>query len=41
VAVKALDASYWVPSASYAYGAQPVEAVKADVPAKAGAGKLR
>jgi pectate lyase len=40
VAVKALDASYWVPSASYGYTAQAVDNVKAEVVSQAGAGKL-
>lgn len=40
VTVKALDAGYWVPSASYRYSAQAVDAVKAEVLAKAGAGSL-
>ena len=37
--VNKLDATYWVPSASYAYTAQPAAAVKAEVLEKAGAGK--
>ena len=38
--VKVLDASYWVPSASYGYTAQTPQAAKSEVLAKAGAGKL-
>ncbi|NML16051.1 pectate lyase family protein [Azohydromonas caseinilytica] len=37
--VNLLDAGYWVPGASYAYTAQPTGEVKAEVLAKAGAGR--
>lgn len=40
VAVRALDAAYWVPSARYSYVAQPVDSVKTEVLAQAGAGRL-
>jgi pectate lyase len=37
--VNKLDATYWVPGASYAYTAQAASAVKAEVLAKAGVGR--
>lgn len=40
VAVRALDAGYWVPSASYRYIAQPVSDVKTDVLNNVGTGRL-
>lgn len=40
VAVRALDASYWLPSASYPYTAQPVGNVKTEVLNNAGTGRL-
>lgn len=40
VAVRALDAGYWVPSASYGYTAQPVDNVKTEVLNNAGTGRL-
>jgi pectate lyase len=40
VAVRLLDAGYWVPSASYGYTAQPVADVKTNVLNNAGTGRL-